>query len=71
MLFMETLTSIVLLYLRYDYLENHTTEQIIGSTDRQPLLETPGEVTLQVVPSVALVQLQKIYIKYEVQIVLN
>ncbi|KAI3457723.1 hypothetical protein Pfo_014386 [Paulownia fortunei] len=29
---------------RHDYLENHTTEQIIGSTEKQPLLETPGEV---------------------------
>ncbi|KAK6116299.1 hypothetical protein DH2020_049926 [Rehmannia glutinosa] len=27
----------------HDYLKNHTTEQIIGSTDKQPLLETPGE----------------------------
>ncbi|KAB5573977.1 hypothetical protein DKX38_001171 [Salix brachista] len=25
-------------------LENHVTEQIVGSTDQQPLLETPGEV---------------------------
>ncbi|XP_011047559.1 PREDICTED: (S)-ureidoglycine aminohydrolase-like isoform X1 [Populus euphratica] len=29
---------------RYDSLENHFTEQIVGSTDQQPLLETPGEV---------------------------
>ncbi|CAK9173319.1 unnamed protein product [Ilex paraguariensis] len=29
---------------RYAYLENHNTEQIVGSTDKQPLLETPGEV---------------------------
>ncbi|KAG5228792.1 (S)-ureidoglycine aminohydrolase [Salix suchowensis] len=28
----------------YDSLENHVTEQIVGSTDQQPLLETPGEV---------------------------
>ncbi|KAJ6415655.1 hypothetical protein OIU84_004453 [Salix udensis] len=29
---------------RYSPLENHVTEQIVGSTDQQPLLETPGEV---------------------------
>ncbi|CAK7356260.1 unnamed protein product [Dovyalis caffra] len=28
---------------RYASLENHATEQIVGSTDQQPLLETPGE----------------------------
>lgn len=32
-------------YCRYAYLENHKTEQIVGSTDDQPLLETPGEVS--------------------------
>ncbi|KAH9776947.1 (S)-ureidoglycine aminohydrolase [Citrus sinensis] len=32
------------LYYRYASLENHITEQIVGSTDKQPLLETPGEV---------------------------
>ncbi|XP_024042644.1 (S)-ureidoglycine aminohydrolase isoform X5 [Citrus clementina] len=32
------------LTLRYASLENHITEQIVGSTDKQPLLETPGEV---------------------------
>lgn len=30
--------------VRYSPLENHVTEQIVGSTDQQPLLETPGEV---------------------------
>ncbi|EPS69697.1 ureidoglycine aminohydrolase, partial [Genlisea aurea] len=29
---------------RYDFLENHGSEIIIGSTEQQPLLETPGEV---------------------------
>ncbi|XVF10931.1 hypothetical protein REPUB_Repub07fG0225700 [Reevesia pubescens] len=29
---------------RYAFLDNHITEQIVGSTDRQPLLETSGEV---------------------------
>ncbi|GAB4857693.1 hypothetical protein Ancab_015599 [Ancistrocladus abbreviatus] len=29
---------------RYAYLEDHVTEQIVGSTDNQPLLETPGEI---------------------------
>ncbi|KAL0292364.1 UNVERIFIED_CONTAM: (S)-ureidoglycine aminohydrolase [Sesamum calycinum] len=36
--------TLVIFERRYDYLENHTTEQIIGSTNKQPLLETPGEV---------------------------
>jgi hypothetical protein len=30
--------------VRYSPLENHFTKQIVGSTDQQPLLETPGEV---------------------------
>ena len=29
---------------RYAFLDNHITELIVGSTDKQPLLETPGEV---------------------------
>ncbi|KAK8538191.1 hypothetical protein V6N13_096028 [Hibiscus sabdariffa] len=29
---------------RYAFLDNHFTEQIVGSTDKLPLLETPGEV---------------------------
>ncbi|KAL0400371.1 UNVERIFIED_CONTAM: (S)-ureidoglycine aminohydrolase [Sesamum radiatum] len=36
--------TLVIFERRYDYLENHTTEQIIASTNKQPLLETPGEV---------------------------
>ncbi|KAG8387187.1 hypothetical protein BUALT_Bualt03G0227200 [Buddleja alternifolia] len=36
--------TLVVFERRYDYLENHTTEQIIGSTDKQPLLETSGEI---------------------------
>ncbi|PIN03468.1 (S)-ureidoglycine aminohydrolase [Handroanthus impetiginosus] len=36
--------TLVVFERRHDYLENHTTEQIIGSTDKQPLLETPGEI---------------------------
>lgn len=31
---------------RHASLENHVTEQIVGSTDQQPLLETPGEVSV-------------------------
>lgn len=31
--------------VRYASLENHVTGQIVGSTDQQPLLETPGEVS--------------------------
>ncbi|KAL7128561.1 hypothetical protein ABFS83_13G003900 [Erythranthe nasuta] len=36
--------TLVVFERRHDYLENHTAEQIIGSTNKQPLLETPGEV---------------------------
>ncbi|XP_042009848.1 (S)-ureidoglycine aminohydrolase-like [Salvia splendens] len=36
--------TLVVLERRYNYLENHASEQIIGSTSEQPLLETPGEV---------------------------
>ncbi|KAG6780700.1 hypothetical protein POTOM_013568 [Populus tomentosa] len=36
--------SLVVSERRYSPLENHFTEQIVGSTDQQPLLETPGEV---------------------------
>lgn len=36
--------TLVVFERRYAYLENHSTEQIVGSTDKQPLLETPGEV---------------------------
>ncbi|XP_059657677.1 (S)-ureidoglycine aminohydrolase [Cornus florida] len=36
--------TLVVFERRYAYLGSYTTEQIIGSTDKQPLLETPGEV---------------------------
>ncbi|CAA2989513.1 (S)-ureidoglycine aminohydrolase [Olea europaea subsp. europaea] len=36
--------TLVVFERRYAYLENHIVEQIVGSTDKQPLLETPGEV---------------------------
>ncbi|XP_051134477.1 (S)-ureidoglycine aminohydrolase isoform X2 [Andrographis paniculata] len=36
--------TIVVFERRYDYFENYKPEQVIGSTDKQPLLETPGEV---------------------------
>nr|XP_043626670.1 (S)-ureidoglycine aminohydrolase [Erigeron canadensis] len=36
--------TIVVFERRYAYLENHTPEPIVGSTDQQPLLDTPGEV---------------------------
>lgn len=35
----------LMLPLRRSSLENLYTEQIVGSTDQQPLLETPGEVS--------------------------
>ncbi|XP_022155493.1 (S)-ureidoglycine aminohydrolase [Momordica charantia] len=40
----DSSATIVVFERRYASLENHLTEQIIGSTDKQPLLETPGEV---------------------------
>ncbi|RXI00932.1 hypothetical protein DVH24_001166 [Malus domestica] len=36
--------TLVVFERRHDSLENQSTDQIIGSTDKQPLLETPGEV---------------------------
>lgn len=36
--------TLVIIERRYASLENHVTEQIVGSTDKQPLLEVPGEV---------------------------
>lgn len=36
--------TLVVFERRYANLENHRTEQIFGSTDKQPLLETPGEI---------------------------
>uniref|UniRef100_A0A1D1ZLA8 Uncharacterized protein ylbA n=2 Tax=Anthurium amnicola TaxID=1678845 RepID=A0A1D1ZLA8_9ARAE len=40
----EETATLVVFERRYVRLENHVPEQIIGSTDRQPVLETPGEV---------------------------
>ncbi|KAG9155371.1 hypothetical protein Leryth_017904 [Lithospermum erythrorhizon] len=37
-------TTLVIFERRYSFLENHVTEFIVGSTDKQPLLETPGEI---------------------------
>ncbi|KAI8547040.1 hypothetical protein RHMOL_Rhmol07G0164700 [Rhododendron molle] len=36
--------TLVVFERRYAFLENDTTEQIVSSTDKQPLLQTPGEV---------------------------
>ncbi|KAL6554476.1 hypothetical protein OROMI_020149 [Orobanche minor] len=36
--------TLVVFERRHDHLKNHVPDQIIGSTDKQPLLETPGEV---------------------------
>ncbi|KAK0588284.1 hypothetical protein LWI29_037175 [Acer saccharum] len=36
--------TLVVFERRYASLENHNTEHFVGSTDKQPLLETPGEV---------------------------
>uniref|UniRef100_F6I786 Cupin type-2 domain-containing protein n=1 Tax=Vitis vinifera TaxID=29760 RepID=F6I786_VITVI len=36
--------TLVVFERRYASLKNHITEQIVGSTVKQPLLETPGEV---------------------------
>ncbi|KAF8412475.1 hypothetical protein HHK36_000439 [Tetracentron sinense] len=40
----DAAATLVVFERRYVYLENHIPEQIVGSTDIQPLLETPGEV---------------------------
>ncbi|KAH9720975.1 (S)-ureidoglycine aminohydrolase [Citrus sinensis] len=40
----EGSATLVVFERRYASLENHITEQIVGSTDKQPLLETPGEI---------------------------
>ncbi|KAJ4712625.1 (S)-ureidoglycine aminohydrolase [Melia azedarach] len=37
-------STLVVFERRHSSLENHISEQIVGSTDKQPLLETPGEV---------------------------
>ncbi|CAH8285047.1 unnamed protein product [Eruca vesicaria subsp. sativa] len=36
--------TLVVFERRYELLGSHTTELIVGSTDKQPLLDTPGEV---------------------------
>ncbi|GAB4857708.1 hypothetical protein Ancab_015614 [Ancistrocladus abbreviatus] len=36
--------TLIVFERRYAYLGDHVTEQIVGSTDNQPLLETPGEI---------------------------
>ncbi|XP_010531683.1 PREDICTED: (S)-ureidoglycine aminohydrolase [Tarenaya hassleriana] len=36
--------TLVVFERRYEFLPSHATELIVGSTDKQPLLETPGEV---------------------------
>ncbi|XP_019179589.1 PREDICTED: (S)-ureidoglycine aminohydrolase [Ipomoea nil] len=36
--------TLVVFERRYSKIENYASHQIVGSTDRQPLLETPGEV---------------------------
>ncbi|KAF6153005.1 hypothetical protein GIB67_021610 [Kingdonia uniflora] len=40
----DTLATLIVFERRYVNLQNHIPEQIVGSTDKQPLLETPGEV---------------------------
>ncbi|KAK9127650.1 hypothetical protein Syun_016447 [Stephania yunnanensis] len=40
----DTLATIVMFERRYSSLQNHVPEFVIGSTNMQPLLETPGEV---------------------------
>lgn len=37
-------STLIVIERRYAYLENYMTEQIVGTTDTQPLLQTPGEV---------------------------
>ncbi|XP_027182576.1 (S)-ureidoglycine aminohydrolase [Coffea eugenioides] len=40
----EATATLVVFERRYSYLENYSTGLIVGTTDKQPLLETPGEV---------------------------
>ncbi|KAG7030165.1 (S)-ureidoglycine aminohydrolase [Cucurbita argyrosperma subsp. argyrosperma] len=40
----DSSATLVVFERRYASLENHHPNQIIGSTDKQPLLETPGEI---------------------------
>ena len=43
----DLLFSTVMFTVRYASLEKRVTEQIVSSTDKQPLLETPGEVSCE------------------------
>ncbi|KAL6985885.1 (S)-ureidoglycine aminohydrolase [Sarracenia purpurea var. burkii] len=36
--------TLVVFERRYAFVENHVTEQIVSSTNKQPVLQTPGEV---------------------------
>lgn len=40
----QTSATLIVFERRYVSLQNHMPEQIIGSTDMQPLLDTPGEI---------------------------
>ncbi|KAL3633651.1 hypothetical protein CASFOL_022413 [Castilleja foliolosa] len=40
----DSTATLVVFERRHEYLKNHAPEQITGTTDKQPLLETPGEV---------------------------
>lgn len=40
----DNAATLIVFERRHAYLENHMAELIVGSTDKQPLLETPGEV---------------------------
>uniref|UniRef100_A0A7N1A774 Cupin type-2 domain-containing protein n=1 Tax=Kalanchoe fedtschenkoi TaxID=63787 RepID=A0A7N1A774_KALFE len=40
----DATATLVVIERRYTLLPNHVTQQIVGSTDQQPLLDTPGEV---------------------------
>lgn len=40
----DAAAALIVFERRYSGLGNHVTEQIVGSTDKQPLLETPGEI---------------------------
>ncbi|PKI53545.1 hypothetical protein CRG98_026090 [Punica granatum] len=40
----DSSATLIVFERRYAYLNDHKPEEIVGSTDKQPLLETPGEV---------------------------
>jgi len=42
--FLEISKKIFYWFCRYAYLEDHAPELVVGSTEKRPLLETPGEV---------------------------